>query len=184
MKYHALFILATVSINTFAQPSSLIKRADANPPYIVKQYQCDLPKMTRREDSSTFGSVQDFPAYTNLAVTSDVYESLALEGVQKWLVYMDTNKEIASMRAKVRQFENNGNIPAMKHWEEKFLNEGQVKKSVIMNAVYQNYIAKVSSDYSTKTYHEPQLGNSKKYASFSEMKVDFHNYCNTKSTFN
>jgi hypothetical protein len=184
MKCHVLFILATVSINTFAQPSSLIKRTDANPPYIINQYQCELFKMTRREDGSTFGPVKDFPASTNLAVTSEVYESLASQGVKKWLAHMDANKEIASMSAKAKQFEDSGNIPAMKHWEKKAANESLAKQRQFVNAEFQNYIANASSDYSTKTYHEPANGNSRKYASLNEMKMDFHNYCNVRSTLN
>ena len=183
MKYKALFF-ATVSFSTFAAPISLIKRQDASPPYIVEQYNCDIPKMTHGVGGSSFGPVQDFPAGTYLAVTSEVYESLALQGVQKWLAYMDSDKEVASMRAKVRQFENSGNIAAMKHWDQKLLNEGQAKQGVIMKNVFGSYIAKVSSEESTKTYHEPQFGNSKKYGSFSEMKEDFRSYCNMKSTFN
>ena len=184
MKCHILFILATVSINTFAQPSSLIKRADANPPYIINQYQCEIFKMTRREDGSTYGPVKDFPAYTNLAVTSEVYESLASQGVKKWLAYMDADTEIASMSTKAKQFESSGNIPAMKYWEQKAANESLVKQNQFVNAEFRNFIANVSSGYSTKTYYEPANGNLKKYASLEEMRLDFHNYCNVKSTIN
>lgn len=182
MKYHALFILVTFSTSTFAQLGSLnmIKRADADPPYVVKQYQCDFSKMTRRTDGSTFGPVLDSPMQTNLAVTSEVYESLALESVQKWLAYMDSDKEVAQMRAKIKEFENSGNIPATKHWENKLLNESQIKQGYIMGTVYRTYIAKVKSDYSLKTYHEPPFSNIKSYSSFDEMSADSHNYCNTK----
>lgn len=185
MKYCALFIFVTTSISTFAQPSSLnmIKRSDADPPYIVKQYQCDFSKMTRRGDGSTFGPVLDSPAQTNLAVTSDVYESLSLESIQKWLAYMDTDKEVALMKKKIKEFENSGNIPAMKHWEEKLLFESQVKKGYIKGTVFFGYMNKVKSDNFLKTRHEPPFSIIESYASFDEMSADSHNYCNTKKYF-
>lgn len=184
MKYLALLtsVLTIASINVFAQPITLTKRADANPPYFVQQYVCDLTKLSRRDDNSTFGPVKDSPTYTSLAVTPNVYEGLALQGVEEWLDYMKNDKEVAAMRVKIKAFENSGNIPAMKHWEDKLRTETREKQNYLVNAAFKKYIARATADESIKKYHEPSLGGMKKYSSFGEMQEDSHNYCNAKST--
>jgi len=136
--------------------------------------------MRRKDDGSIFGPVINDPSGVYLAVTPLVYERISLEATQDRLRYMEKNSDILTMKAKIKTFEDNGNIPAMKHWEEKLQQETQYRVYFFKRKAFENFIEKSVADESIKKLYCPGYGGVKLYQSLDEMKEDFENYCNPK----
>lgn len=113
--------------------TGLVNREDASSPYILESYSCDLSRLKRREDGSTFGRVQTSPNSIALAVTPESHEAVLFTGDRAFQSYFENSPKIKNMRSKVKKFEDEGNIPAMKHWDEKLRAELLYKKHIFAN---------------------------------------------------
>jgi hypothetical protein len=173
-----LSILLSLAIQANAGGATgLVKREDASSPYILESYSCDLSRLKRREDGSTFGRVQTSPNSIALAVTPESHEAVLFTGDRAFQSYFENSPETKNMRSKVKKFEDEGNIPAMKHWDEKLRAELLYKKTYFRQSAITKYISKQNEDKILPIYYKPD-GGSKLYPSFEEMDNDYQSYCN------
>lgn len=172
-----IIILSLATKASANEPTSIVKREDADSPYIIESYPCDLSKLKRREDGSTFGRVKTSPSSIALAVTPETYEAVLTTGSRTFLSYMENNPEIKHMRSKIKQFEDEGNIPAMKHWDNKLRTEFLYKETYFRRTAILQYISKQTTKEKLPTYYTANDGI-KIYSTFEEMDDDYQNYCN------
>lgn len=176
--YTLLLILCSLATTTSArEPTSLVKREDANSPYILESYSCDLSRLKRRENGTTFGRVETSPSSIAVAVTPEAHEAVIVAGTRRFLSYMNDNPEVKHIKSKVKQFESDGNIPAMKHWDEKLRAEYLYRESYFRQLTILEYISSQNSQGKLPVYYTPNRGL-KLYSTFEEMDADYENYCN------
>lgn len=173
----AALILAT--FNTSAQEfQSFTMKSDQNTvaPYLIRYYDCDWSSAVDKPDGSIERKLKNEEYKFQVLYAHPVAIDGILERAAKnWLHYLETDKDYLHVMSKVRDFENSGNIAAMRHWQAKGEQLLAEKQSYFKYNEMYAYVKKLAPTIYHDVARPDRLPPT--YRSFTELKANEYEAC-------
>lgn len=149
MKQIHILLILIFPLQAFAGDIYPMSGQFDEPPYLLELYGCDLQNLK-------YGlpvPIKETNSHRELIVSPQIYSQIQAEALKLSADKVFSDKELKRIDVKITQFEDSGNIEAMKHWVAK----GKQRRIEVLaesnRATYTRLADKIIRDTNPRLYH-------------------------------